>query len=119
MKNKFLKLCHKLSSYSDHHQHKMAAVVVRKNKVVSVGWNSLKTHPKSPHAHKTQHAEFSAIKQLSPEQLEGATIFVYRAHADGSLANARPCQSCLRLIIEVGIRKIIYTHEENLQIIMC
>ena len=117
MKNKFIKLCQKVASYSDHHQHKMAAVVIRKNKLISFGFNSLKTHTKSPHLWKSTHAEFSAIKGINKEQLEGASILVFREQRDGTMANARPCASCLKLIINSGIKKIYFTHKNGIQLL--
>lgn len=117
MKNKFIKICKKLAEYSDHHQHKMAALIIKKNKLLSLGYNQLKTHPKSPHFFRSTHAEFACIKQLSLEQLRGSTILVYREQRDGTLANARPCESCLKLIIQSGIKKIVFTNENRLETI--
>lgn len=118
MKTKFIKICQRLASYSDHDQHKMAAVIIKKNKLLGLGFNVLKTSPKSKHEFKQIHAEFSAMKRLTAEELEGSTIFVFREKRDGTPANAKPCESCLALIIKSGIKKIYYTHETGTKLIM-
>ncbi len=113
--DKFFKVCKKVAIYSDHHQHKIGAVIVKRNKILSTGFNKLKTHPLSPHPFRSCHAEFVAISFLSSEQLKGSTIFVYRETKQGELANSRPCSYCYSLIKSKGIKKIVYTHEDGVK----
>lgn len=112
MKAKFFKLCKKLSTCSDHHQHRLGALVVNKDKILGVGFNSLRTHPKSPHEFKSVHAEFMAINSCDPETLKGATLYVYRENRSGNVVNSKPCVSCMTLILNSGIKRIYYTHED-------
>jgi deoxycytidylate deaminase len=57
------------------------------------------------------HAEVSALLPLmkSGIDLSNATLYVHRQHKDGTLAMARPCEGCMRLIRQLKIRRIRYT----------
>ena len=109
MKLRYFELAKRLTSLSDHHQHSIGSVVVKKNKVISVGYNSLKTHTQSPHAFKSTHSEFKACWGVDPIDLKGASIYIYRQRRNGSLALARPCSSCYSFLKSVGIKYIYYT----------
>lgn len=118
MKVKFFDVAKALSKKSTYH-HQMGAVVVKKNRVLGVGFNKPgKTHPRSNNKFKTIHAELDAILGLPLDELRGADIYVYREYRDGSLAMAKPCLHCQQLLVEVGIRTVYYTNngeytEEN------
>lgn len=103
----------KEASKKSSYYHRLGAVIVKKNRVMSVGYNKPhKTHPDSKTAYKTVHAEFDAIKKLSQDELKGATIYVLRDAKSGSRM-AKPCQCCMDLISLVGIKKIIYSSNEG------
>lgn len=109
MKPKFFEIAKRLSLFSDHYQHRLGAVLVDKNKVIGLGYNKLKTNPKSTHKYKAHHAEFDAILNSERYDLKGCDIYVYRQTKDGNLAISFPCESCYNLIKSKGIRKIYYT----------
>lgn len=109
MKMKYFKLAKTLSKKSNHPSHHLGAVLVKKNKIVSVGWNTCKTHPKSPHQFKTIHAEFMAILGVHPKDLQDAHIYVYRERKNGEPALAKPCETCYNLIQQVGIETVFYS----------
>ena len=109
MKRKFFKLAKALADRSEHHT-KIGAVIVKKNRVISVGYNKpRKTHPKSKHPFSTIHAELDAILGVSRKDLKDATIYVYREYKNGNPALARPCKYCWMHLEEVGIKKVYYT----------
>lgn len=119
MKIKFFDLAKRIASKSDHHLHKLGCVIVKKNRIISMGWNEMKTHSKSNHPWKFVHAEFKAILNVDPEELKGSTAYIYREHKDGSPALSKPCPHCLHALESVGIKKICYStygayHEEKL-----
>lgn len=116
MRLSYFRICEKVSKFSDHHQHKIGAIVVNNGKILSTGFNKMKTHPLSPHPFKSCHAEFMAIKYLSQKDLKNATIYVLRKSRDGKYANAKPCFSCRKLIEDSGIKKIIYTDTNSVKI---
>lgn len=109
MKMKYFELAKALSTKSSYH-HKIGAVVVKKNRVLGVGFNKPeKTHPKSTNEFNTIHAELDAIIGVDDADLEGADIYVYREHANGKPAMSKPCPGCHELIKRVGISNIYYT----------
>lgn len=112
MKNKFFQLARSISKHSDHPAHQLGAVIVKGNKIISLGYNKNKTHTKSNHAWKRLHAEISAIIKCR-EDLTGTTIYVYRETKNGDLGMARPCSSCLSAIQEAGIKRICYSTDNG------
>jgi len=85
---------------------KVGAVVSRK-KPISVGFNKLKPTFKRF----STHAEVDAILSAGGRfyNLNNCEIYVYRETKDGKPALARPCENCLELIKEKGIKKMYYT----------
>ncbi len=113
VKNKFFEIAKKLSIKAEYH-HKIGAVVVKKNKIVGLGFNKpSKTHPQSNHPFKTIHAELDAILDSDKDDLIGATIYVYREHKNGHPASAKPCPHCQELIKRYKLKKVCYTDDGN------
>jgi len=90
------------------HKQRVGAVIAKGSRVISVGSNSYKTHPRSTSPYKTIHAEFSAILRADKE-LRGATLYVVRLLATGDLGLAKPCPDCRRFIEQMNLKKIIYS----------
>ena len=59
--------------------YQLCALVVKKKRVLSVGYNNPKTHPLAKTKMKQLHAEMDAIIRCTPEQLDGAELIVVRA----------------------------------------
>lgn len=109
---RFLSLARQMSKKSDHHSHKIGCVIVKRNKVLGSGFNVLRTHPKSPHAYKSIHAEFMAAINVGREDnLEGATAYVFRQQKNGTWATAKPCKYCWQFLMECGIKEVVYSFE--------
>lgn len=108
MKQRFFDLARKLSDHSDHPQHKLGAVIVKRNRVVSVGFNKNKTHPKSTAHYSRLHAEMCAILNAKSD-VSGCDIYVYRETRDGKLGLSKPCDACQAAIEEAGINRVFYT----------
>ena len=115
MKLKYFDLARKLSVKSTHHQHKLGCVIVKKNKIVGVGFNEVKTHTQSPHPYKMLHAEISALLWNSYKDLEGSEAYVYRERKDGKLALAKPCSACESALRVAKIKKVYYSSETGYQ----
>ena len=114
MKFKFFEAARKASLKSEHPSHPMGCVIVKKNRVISKGFNKLKTHPKSQFPYKTTHAEFHAIIRCwDPDDLKGASAYIYRSLKNGENAMAKPCPSCLKTLQEFGITEVYYTTSEG------
>lgn len=107
--NKFFDLARMMSLHSTY-RFQIGAVIVRKNEIIGTGFNKpTKTHPESKHPFRTIHAELDAIVGSDRSRLKGADIYVYREHKDGTYACARPCEHCMALLKEYGVRNIYYT----------
>jgi deoxycytidylate deaminase len=104
--------CKHLASKSDHQHFKFGAVVTDGNKVVSCGYNTNRTHPKSPTPWQTRHAEVDAILKLKGRT--GTCIYVLRYMQNGSYGNAKPCNDCMNFIRKNGIKFIIYTMNDGI-----
>lgn len=104
-------LARNVSKYSNMDK-KLGAVIVRK-KPISIGFNVDKSHPVMNGWSWTTHAECRAIYNAGWfGKTDGCSIYVYREHADGTPALARPCEKCIGLLTFMGIKKMYYTVNE-------
>lgn len=96
---------------SDHDKWKLGSVLWRGGSLLSVGHNRVKNHPSviedEKYFHCTIHAEVDAIKGAGNPS--GAKLFVARITRSGRLGLAKPCDRCMEVIREAGIRRIFYT----------
>ena len=89
--------------------YQLCALVVKKNRVLSVGYNNPKTHPLAKTKMKQLHAEMDAIIGCTEEQLDGAELIVVRARRDNKIGMAKPCKACHDFIKLMGIKRVYYT----------
>jgi deoxycytidylate deaminase len=91
---------------------KIGAALVKRGKILAVGHNSKKTHPRfgSKKEFMTMHAEGNLLYNAEKLGIDtkGCTIIVYRRN----WLNSKPCESCQKLIKKSGISKVIYTNNE-------
>ena len=95
---------------------RIGAVLVKKGKPINVGQNKpYKTHPfiRKYHKHKTIHAEIDTIIGLDRHLVNGSNLYVYREISNGDLANSKPCEMCMKILKDLGLRRIYYTHEKG------
>lgn len=110
MKLKFFHFAKDLTQYSDYHQHKVGCVIVKKNRVISFGYNKRQTHPKSTHKFHYLHAEVDALLKIyKASWAQGCIAYVYRQTRDGSLGLAKPCAECQKALKKAGIKKVFFT----------
>lgn len=82
----------------------VGAAGIRADGAVVVSGNG-PTPGKDRHA----HAETRLCQKLD----EGATVYVTRIRRDRSIANARPCVSCIAALLRAGVAKVYYTDEDG------
>lgn len=88
---------------------RLLAIVARKSKILSIGYNQRKTHRLALGTrHNEIHAELSAILAAREDKLTGCDIYVIRKTNKGT-GMARPCEHCLKIIAMYDIRNIYYT----------
>lgn len=114
----------------DEHRILMVAVGFVGSKVVGYGFNKEKTDPimkriakkygirsmykdyYKPYLSNCQHAEVNCLKNCDrvPE-----AVIVLRRRADDSVAEARPCEVCHKVLMESGVKTVYYTTETRVQ----
>lgn len=109
MKFKFFNEAFKQSKFSTHHKHKIGGVIVKKSKIISKGYNKLKTHPASNHTYKNIHCELDCILKAPNHLLKDAELYLYRNRKSDTIGNSRPCTFCEELVRKFGIKKVYYT----------
>jgi deoxycytidylate deaminase len=114
-----------VSELSDH-RYKMGCVVTIGSRIISSGSNSIsKCHGVQAkldkemfgcESHGPLHAEVATLLPLIRKgvDLSNASLYVYREHKNGTLACARPCARCEKLIRSAGLKRIFYTVENGI-----
>ena len=123
---KYLNMAKNVSEMSTFYkQHHLGAIFTYKNRVLSDGWNSLKSSPIQKEYNKyrdfafdspnngTLHAEMMALVRCRDMDVDWSkvSVFVYREHADGHPALARCCPACMKALKDKGIKNIYYSTE--------
>lgn len=89
--------------------HQLCALVINKNRVLSVGYNSNKTHPIMDTTMRQLHAECSAVLRCPDADLKGCDVIVARARSEGRAGLARPCRACQSILKRRGVKRVFYT----------
>jgi deoxycytidylate deaminase len=108
---------------------RIAACIVYKNEIVSIGINQLKSHPFQAKFSRHEdsiflHAETDAIKNslkhISVDQLSKSSLFVCRIkYAEQKKKKIQmrglcmPCEGCQRAIATFNIKNVIYTCDDG------
>jgi len=96
---------------------KHGAIIVKGGRVIGTGFNKNRNNPlvvSENHikSHCSEHAEVNAIKDAS-YNVRNAILYVARVSKNGMDRNSKPCSQCFDIISKLGIKKIIYTVENN------
>ena len=118
-----------VATQTDHDlRTKLAAALVFKNEIISIGVNQLKSHPYQKRFSKHEHAIFlhaeiasiiKALKNYDVDTISRCTLYVMRVkyidgHNDTIIDGlAKPCDGCLKAITNLGIKKVCYSTEEG------
>jgi len=110
------------SRFSDFYKQHIGCVVVYKKHIISIGFNSTKTHPIQKLYNKERflddntphylHAEITALiflKDREDIKWNDVDLYTYRENRNGELRMSKPCKSCMALIKHLGIKRIHYT----------
>lgn len=132
---RFFELAKNASTFSDYTKKNIhiGSVLVYKNKVIGIGWNTNKTSPiqysyNLYRQNTTKNREYDADKHLPCIHAEmkclidtrdldidwnKASLFVYRESSNGKLRNCKPCKGCMKALKDRGIKHIYYTNEDG------
>jgi tRNA(Arg) A34 adenosine deaminase TadA len=94
------------------------AFLVKKNKIIKIGWNRKRTHPEiSKHPYHDgyvgTHAELDVILKSGLEDLNDHSMIVLRVDRKGRLANSKPCPGCLSLLKSYNVEEVFYSDSEG------
>ena len=128
---KIMKLLRRLAIDNEgvRRRFKLAAAIVNKRTIISIGLNEMRTHPLQGKFKKNNdslflHAEIAAIanalNHIPKEELRDSSLFVYRVkrkssfnHRDWIDGIAFPCEGCMSAIISFGLKRVIYSTDEQ------
>lgn len=127
---KILEFLSKAAEAADHVgiRAKLAAAVVIRNEIVSVGFNRKKTHPfqvqfqtndQQIYLHAETDAINRALKYVSKEELKKARLYVARVKFESNKskraiwAESKPCVGCQKAIKSYGFMNVIHTCAEG------
>ena len=86
-------------------QKKHVSIIVHKHKIVSVGMNRFKTHPKAKqigYMYEEMHSELDAFQKIE-KRLLGKKLHLIniRFNQFGDMRMARPCELCMPWCVKV------------------
>jgi tRNA(Arg) A34 adenosine deaminase TadA len=118
----------KVAAANPHPAEKFAAAVVYRNRIISVGMNSMKSHPMAAKYGKNEHAIFlhaevaaikNALREIDVDDFSKCDIYITRVKKEKPFTKkfvwglAKPCPGCERAIAEFGIKRVIYTCDDG------
>lgn len=107
---------------------KIACLLLQKNKPISLGFNSVKTHTLQAQYGKNyqaihMHAEIDTIRRalnhLSADEISGCTMIIIRCKKNREWGMAKPCtggvhgSGCQAAIESFGIGKVYYSTDDT------
>lgn len=92
---------------------RVGAIIWRRNRIISMGWNQRKTHPQSAAKWPSLHAEHHALLGCDHRDLHQANIAVVRITRSGLFARSRPCPSCHALLRMMGLSRMVYVGDHR------
>lgn len=99
-------------------QKKHVSLIFSKNRLISIGRNYFKTHPKAQklgYLYNEMHSELDAYRKIPRcHRHKKLTLVNIRMNADGQLRMSRPCEVCTEWCVEI-FDKIYYTDNEGLK----
>ena len=132
MKERYFKFAKQAAQWADYQGTRSApaigAIAVYKGTIVADAWNPNKTSPLQARYNVYRyapadtpckaHCETQLIQKLRwkfGDSLDWTKvhIYLYREYKDGSLAPSRPCPSCMAMLRDLNIKKIMYTTEDG------
>lgn len=93
-------------------RHRLGAVVIKNGKIISTGHNQkryVKSLKKTWRSRKDSVcAERMALLKCL-DKARGAVLYVGRVNNENDFLLAKPCETCMRMIKDLGIKRVFYT----------
>ena len=120
---KYFDLARAAALTSPYPKIKIGCCIIKKNRILSVGTNLVKSHPMQKELnryreidvnriHNNIHAEVETIIKCS-QDLTNAVLYTYREDTHGHIRKSRPCPACMELLRRHGIKEIHYTTDDG------
>jgi tRNA(Arg) A34 adenosine deaminase TadA len=74
--------------------------------------NKERNHPRINYLEASTHAEVAALNKV-PKEFDAHTIYVARLGAQGRLLPSHPCRRCLPVLIERGVKRVVWWDGEK------
>jgi tRNA(Arg) A34 adenosine deaminase TadA len=122
----------KVAAANPTNSEKFAAAVVYRNRIISIGMNSMKSHPMAAKYGKNEHAIFlhaevsaikNALREIDVDDFSKCDIYIARVKKEKPFTKkyvwglSKPCPGCERAIAEFGFKRTIYTCDEGYEVL--
>lgn len=99
--------------------------VINKKKIISIGTNNLKTHPKNLKFNFVNkyndpinemvgtHSELNALIKLGLEDCSGLIMVNTRVNRNGMIDFSKPCRGCLDMLQQLNFKKIYFSNKNG------
>ncbi len=91
--------------------------IVRKGKILAIGINQIKTHPKirayGYHSLCGLHSELDAALKLGLTDCSNLTLVNIRIDGQNKVNMSKPCRFCQRLIRDLNFKQVFYSNEHG------
>lgn len=101
------------------HRCKHQAFIIKKNKIIAIGINSMKTHPANlkfayrfPDGQGT-HAEMKACLKGNKKSYKHHEMVVIRINNNGNVDMSKPCEGCQNVIKSYKIDTVWYSNKNG------
>lgn len=101
------------------HRCSHIAFLIRCGKIVHIGTNSCKSHPKTleydykNHQLVGLHAELSVCMKSGKEDLRDFKMVVIRFNRNNKMANSKPCCGCQSVIKQFNVGEVWYSNSHG------
>jgi len=106
---------------------RISAYIIDGSRIVSTGYNSMKTHPfqlkygkndQCIHLHAEIDAIKNALKVVSLKELRYCDMYIFRVKRESRIGPfisglVKPCVGCQRAIVAFGLKNVYYTEDNK------
>ena len=116
---RYLELAKNMARQSTYGKIKHGAVLVKGGSIISTSCNKDSFSSfgnrfrKHDCGHATHHAELGCVLGIDRSKTNGATVYVVRINREGEFRLSKPCPMCHEVLKFCGIRKVVYTVDEE------
>lgn len=113
---RFMNIAKKFAKRSEFPTAKMACVITRGGRIISIGINKERSghlKHKAYSCHQAHHAELDSCYRIDRKLLKGAILYVAGFTKSGlDCWSSRPCNNCSTMLKSFGVRMVIF-HDNN------